>query len=124
MGYQLETPRMYLQYRMWRRVRIYLLCVSQETNREPGSWEGGGGKLGHHVTWRNKKQRPDSAGLGLDSRLKTLICKEIIVTKSKEVKTDRNPAKSSNEAVPQNGLLPVVTMMMMIMIMMISHSEE
>jgi hypothetical protein len=43
-------------------------------------------------------QRPGRPGWGLDARLTTLLCKKIIVAKSKEVKTAPNLAESSKKA--------------------------
>jgi hypothetical protein len=53
----------------------------------------------------------------VDTRLKTLLCKKIIVAKCKEVKTGCNLAESSKEGYgPKRVVLPMMMMMMMIMI--------
>jgi hypothetical protein len=57
----------------------------------------------------------------LDARLKTLLCKNIIVSKSKEVKTGSNLAESSKEGyVSRSAVLPMMMMMMVIMTISIS----
>jgi hypothetical protein len=56
---------------------------------------------------------------GLDARLTTLLCKKIIVTKSKEVKTGCNRAESSTEGC---GSKRTVLPMMMMMMMMINEN--
>jgi hypothetical protein len=51
--------------------------------------------------------------LGLDARLTTLLCKQISVTKSKEVKIRLKLTESSKESYgPKNDVLPMMMMMM------------
>jgi hypothetical protein len=56
------------------------------------------------MSLRDISAETSSCRFGFDSRLQTLICNELVVMKSKEVRTGCNPAKSSNEAVAQRGL--------------------
>jgi hypothetical protein len=63
--------------------------------------------------------RPGPPGWRLDARLKTLLCKNIIIMKSKEVKTGSNLAEPCKEGCgSRRAALPTV-MMMVMMIMMI-----
>jgi hypothetical protein len=58
----------------------------------------------------------------LDAVLTTLLCKNLIVAKSKEVKTGCNLTKSSVEGYGSKGaVLSMMMMMMMMMIMMIGY---
>jgi hypothetical protein len=58
---------------------------------------------------REIKKKTGSPGWGLDSRLMTLPCKEIIVAKFKEVKTGCNLAKSSKEGYgSKRAVLPIM----------------
>jgi hypothetical protein len=63
-------------------------------------------------------QGPGPPGWGLDARLTALFCKQIIVTKSKDVKTGCSMSESSKEGYGSNGgFLPLMMMMMMMMIL-------
>jgi hypothetical protein len=57
------------------------LRVIKATKREPGAWRH------NWATCHWGNYRPCPAGWGLDAKLKTLLCRKIIVTISKEVKT-------------------------------------
>jgi hypothetical protein len=60
---------------------------------------------------RTPVQGPGSSGWGLDVRLTTLLCKEIIVAKSEVVKTQSDPAESSKEDCgSERTILPMMMM--------------
>jgi hypothetical protein len=50
------------------------------------------------------RQGPEHLGWGLDARLTTLLCKQIIVTKSEEVTPDITWQNRLRKATPQNGV--------------------
>jgi hypothetical protein len=63
--------------------------------------------------WWTQIQDLSPPGWGLDARLMTLLCMQIIVTKSKKVKTGCNLAESSMEGCgSKRDNLPMMVMMM------------
>jgi hypothetical protein len=71
-----------LKHPLWRQVRIALRVV-EGTKRKPGAWRYNWATL----PMRDIITEPWFSRLRVGHRVKTLLCKRIIVAKSKEVKT-------------------------------------
>jgi hypothetical protein len=113
---------MFLRVEVGYNTSTVALRVAEGDEKEPGAWKYNWATLSlgniNTGTWPSR--------FGLDARLMTLLCKEIIVVKSKEVKTGlfktqewANQTDSSKEGYgSKRAALPMMMMTTTMMMMM------